>query len=694
MTARRPETAAARSSRLGSAVIGLLAASALLPVAGLGIRLIASGLPQFPVDGDHALIEIATRQAAAGGRLLGPYSRFGFHHPGPALFYLFAPFFAASGGSYLAVCLAVVVLDLTSLAVVLGVLSRSMRSESLAWPSLVLAGYALFLEPSVLVSPWNPHAILLPLLATLVAAAAVMAGRYGWLPVSVAGASLVLQSHLGLLPVLAAAAVLVVLARVRRYKPAAAAPDNAAARVGWPAAAVIAVVAWFPVGLEAALHGGGNLAAIASFLIHRPSGQPLGASARTVLAHLGAPLLMPWGATARNVPGGQAVWLGLAMVLATAAALVVARLRRRTLGTALAGTELVAVGAAVFATMSIVGPLHEYLVRWVTVLAPLGLIAIGESLRPEASRASNRRVLSVALGLALAVAAVAGWRATLTWDDIERLQSSDGFTVNRSLGDAALAEAARPGTAGITITPVESDRWGLAAAVAARLLSARDDVAVGSRWRGMFGLLRLPRPEDLRLGVVATDTYVPGATLAAVEGSRLVRLEPQPLTTGELAFGSPAASAYLLDGFDAAEGSASEGYRWIVGRRGRILLPISEPSEAAIVAFELAPLAVAGTAQRVTVRVDGRLAGTTSLEPDAFAWYRFAMPYGTAPGIVVVELEAAWARSPFELERSLDVRPLSLRIRRLRLEPAASVTRAPQPLHGSGQPRSETPPHR
>ncbi len=678
MRAQKPNRKGGRRTRLGGVVIGLLAAAALLPVAGLGGRLIVSGLPPFPVDGDHALIEIATRQAAAGERLLGPYSRFGFHHPGPALFYLYAPFLASFGGSYLALCLGVVFLDLTSLAVVLGIFARSRWGEGLAWPSLLLAGYVLYLGPGVLVSPWNPHAILLPLLATLVAASAVMAGRDIWLPAAVAGGSLVLESHLGLLPVLAATTAVILLVRVR-LRSAPATPGRTGPRgAAWPTAAAVALVAWLPVGLEAALHRGGNLAAIASFVRHRQGGQPLAAALRTVFAHIGAPLVTPWGATARDSPGGGTPWLGLALVVATALAFVVAARRRRRFGAALAVTTLVSSLAAVFATASVVGTLHEYLVRWVTVLAPLGLLAVGEAIRPEPASARGRRVLSVTLGLALAAVAATSWHATLAWDDIDRLQSSDRFAQNRLLGDAALAEAARVKPAGITVIPVESDRWGTAAAVAAKLLTAGNGIAVGSRWRDMFGLPRSPKPEDLRLGLASHEDDFPGALLAEVGDTRLVRLEPQPLTAGELSFGRANAAVYLLDGFDAAEGSGGEGFRWMIGRRGRILLPVTDTLKPAVIALEIEPLAVPDAQQAVTVRVDGKLAGMAALDLGGFEWYRFKVPYGTAAGVAVVELDAAWARSPFELERSLDVRPLSLRIRRLRLEPAVELPPAPE----------------
>ena len=52
--------------------------------------------PTFPVS-DEAVIELSTLNALQGHQLLGPYSRYGWHHPGPALYYLLAPFYGLSG---------------------------------------------------------------------------------------------------------------------------------------------------------------------------------------------------------------------------------------------------------------------------------------------------------------------------------------------------------------------------------------------------------------------------------------------------------------------------------------------------------------------------------------------------------------------------------------------------------------------
>jgi hypothetical protein len=44
------------------------------------------------LNGDQALLALGVRRAAHFNQLVGPYSRVGIHQPGPAVFYLLAPF--------------------------------------------------------------------------------------------------------------------------------------------------------------------------------------------------------------------------------------------------------------------------------------------------------------------------------------------------------------------------------------------------------------------------------------------------------------------------------------------------------------------------------------------------------------------------------------------------------------------------
>jgi hypothetical protein len=69
--------------------------------------------PAFPLA-DIAVLEIYTREALTGRLLVGPYSRMGWHHPGPLYFYLAAPIYALGAAKTAALSAAAFVLSLTS----------------------------------------------------------------------------------------------------------------------------------------------------------------------------------------------------------------------------------------------------------------------------------------------------------------------------------------------------------------------------------------------------------------------------------------------------------------------------------------------------------------------------------------------------------------------------------------------------
>jgi hypothetical protein len=50
----------------------------------------------FPY-GDSAVIEVYVLEALRGFVNLGPYSQYGWHHPGPLYFYLLIPFYELAG---------------------------------------------------------------------------------------------------------------------------------------------------------------------------------------------------------------------------------------------------------------------------------------------------------------------------------------------------------------------------------------------------------------------------------------------------------------------------------------------------------------------------------------------------------------------------------------------------------------------
>src|SRR5262245_59572957 len=86
-------------------------------------------LPTFYSWGDGALLELYTIHAGRAGWALGPYSRFGWHHPGPMLFYAMVPVYRLGGGHALALNAAALAINAISLLAIAWIAVRWARAE-------------------------------------------------------------------------------------------------------------------------------------------------------------------------------------------------------------------------------------------------------------------------------------------------------------------------------------------------------------------------------------------------------------------------------------------------------------------------------------------------------------------------------------------------------------------------------------
>ena len=94
--------------------------------------------------------------ASQGRLLLGPYSRFQWHHPGPLYFYAMAPFYALSGSRATGLNVGALMINVAGLALVTGMLRGRASARLTAAASAALALLVLRV-PDLLVSPWNAH---------------------------------------------------------------------------------------------------------------------------------------------------------------------------------------------------------------------------------------------------------------------------------------------------------------------------------------------------------------------------------------------------------------------------------------------------------------------------------------------------------------------------------------------------------
>src|SRR3569623_388146 len=123
-------------------------AVAVVELANLGQRAVPSG--------DFALLTTDVDRALHLSLSLGPYSRFGWHHPGPMLSYWLAPFWWASGHRYGGLGLGAALLSALTLGAMVAAVGRSLGRNA-AWVAAALTiCFSLSYGLDRLREPWNP----------------------------------------------------------------------------------------------------------------------------------------------------------------------------------------------------------------------------------------------------------------------------------------------------------------------------------------------------------------------------------------------------------------------------------------------------------------------------------------------------------------------------------------------------------
>lgn len=347
--------------------------------AWLWCLIVLPGTPEtFPV-GDGAVIELYTLHVTRGWWAWGPYSRFEWHHPGPLGFYLLAPFYATSHLQFLALNAGALTINVMALATIGWCLARYTSATFGLTMSLAL-GWYLWRLPEVIVSAWNPHLVLLPLAATIVASAVVASGRLALLPVAIAFASFVAQTHVGLVPSAAIAIACALVAGLRQR-----AASSSAAR--WLAiSAALGVVLWLPVIVEQLTAADGNLSKLARFFLLPHDVAPLPfLEATTVWIHAMAAALQPQLRlpVGHGYPTTAGVWLTMTtiagVVMLGVAGWWASRRDQRVEAWSCWLSAALSIGALV-AIARIRGGVADHLVAWVPVIALVGsasLAAVG-----------------------------------------------------------------------------------------------------------------------------------------------------------------------------------------------------------------------------------------------------------------------------------------------------------------------------
>jgi hypothetical protein len=386
-----------------------------------------AGAHSVPID-DFALLVRHARDALHGHALLGAWSRYGWQHPGPTLFYWWAPFLWLSGHEIGGLALGMVVLNGVLIGSIVAVAGR-VAGRWAAWAAcLVLVVFNLSYGADRLPEVWNPNTTIYPLIALAVVGAALVAQRRWALPVLAGLASLTVQNHFGTAPV--EAVFLVVLLSLAAWQ-----WRSELRRLVAPGVASLGVLAtlWALPIFEQLTHHPGNLGKLVQFSLHAKDTSHTWSQIRVpVVSMLSLSVphtskgLAGWGANAPQPRALDELVIAL-LVVGCAAGIVVATRWHRRYELALCAAGLVGVPACFVAASRVSGDIALYVVVFCYSVAAIGWMGVA-SIGAEALRRQWARVgggLPMRAVVAVPLLAVVLGTLSLGWSDAHAVPTGE-----------------------------------------------------------------------------------------------------------------------------------------------------------------------------------------------------------------------------------------------------------------------------
>ncbi|MBV8950963.1 MAG: hypothetical protein JOZ99_08815, partial [Actinobacteria bacterium] len=214
--------------------------------------------------GDNALTELSVRDVGRHAVEVGVFNRFGWHHPGPAVFYFLAPVYRALGSTSSALLIAALLLNAAAV-VGIALVARARGGTDFAVAALAVATIASqALGPSFLRSPWTPNLIVLPFVLIVLLSWSVAEGDTAALPWMAVAASFVVQAHLAPTPPIVVMLVAALALGARRLRSNGLRNPSMLRGRTYVTAGVLAIM-WFPPFVDVATHSGGNLRAVLDY---------------------------------------------------------------------------------------------------------------------------------------------------------------------------------------------------------------------------------------------------------------------------------------------------------------------------------------------------------------------------------------------------------------------------------------------
>jgi multisubunit Na+/H+ antiporter MnhB subunit len=462
----------------------------------------------FP-SSDIAVEETYTILAGQGRLLVGPYSRYSWHHPGPIYFYLLWPFYALSGERTAGLYAGAAVMNCAWVAVALTIAYRSgWGTFSLLFP--IAETVFLWRFPDVIVSPWNPHVVLLPMVALVLSSATVFAGEVLWLPVSAVAFSIAAQTHVAL----AVPAALLFAGSFGRciifWRTREQPLRHHAWRAMWLTAA-LTLAAWSPTIVEQIAGTPGNLTLLSQYFGGAASpGASAGRALRAVSGALWGMFDPSFGVAqgwpvvpSDHLPEKSAT---IALLVGTMVLAVAGWFRPPRFGTYVSFSVAAVLLSAWGSVARVNDQLFDHHIFWLSGIGVVAAATAGSWALSRIYRGGNDRVfpqLALASGLICVGSCLLLGEMRLWGRSSDPRLSADATRV-RDLSSAVIAFARAEGARPLVMVP--QDSWNTTAGIVLQLQRARIPFAVEPTWLDMFTKELGPRgTETVAVSIVKAD---------------------------------------------------------------------------------------------------------------------------------------------------------------------------------------------
>jgi hypothetical protein len=354
-----------------------LAAVAVAPLIAAAVRMLTA-FSGYAASSDNASNELTVRDVGSHLVLLGPFSRNGWSHPGPAFAYLMAIPYRVLGSDSTAMLVGALLVNGIAIATIV-VLARRWGGRDLAVTgALGMALLTVTLPSGFLADPWNPFVTVLPFGAYLMLIWASTCGDRWALPVACGVGTFCVQTHIGYAAPVATVLLWAVWRVVRDRNRPKVRGEGSRGLGALGVGAVVLAVMWLPPLYEQLIHSPGNFRATYEYFADaKQPPQGLGNGARVVGAQftltpdwlLGLRGVNPFSGESAAVHQDPIPVLLVAFVVAG----VVAYRRRYIALRAFVVVVAITIVVGAVAAGQIIGTMAEYRLRWLWVVAVLAL---------------------------------------------------------------------------------------------------------------------------------------------------------------------------------------------------------------------------------------------------------------------------------------------------------------------------------